>query len=452
MPFGSRRRPCGPSTVLLVAIGILLHSATAHAELIRLAWDPSPTPGVIGYLVHVGTASGDYTEIHDVGQRTRFIFNGLSGQRYYFAVSSYLPGPIEGPLSEEVSGYATEPSPPERIRDYALAGMAALNADRASPLAGQLVCAQPPPRDCFDVISVIDSAREITSLAALPDGRVMFIEEGRRVRAVVQDRLLPEPALDIGPSGAIVHMAPDPEFSASGLVFIGIVEPSGGGRTELRIVRMRMVQDRLGEAATIITGLPLDAHPRAPFALDGEGHLYIALPAADSSTASTGRILRFNVDGTVPRDNPAASPVLAHGYARPATVYWDARAHQLWLSGTGGGVPPPIAYVELGVPTESREWPRFPRSAWAGAASDPTTMGIALQRSSPQAVMLVPENHGSGVQTASPGGPSEEFDYVRLDHLGTPLAVASGPDGGIHIALRDPALDTFSIVQLRPRR
>ena len=179
MPFGSRRRPCGRSTLLLLGIGILLHSATAHAELIRLAWDPSPTPGVIGYLVYVGTASGDYTEIHDVGQRTRFIFNGLSGQKYYFAVSSYVPGPIEGPLSEEVSGYATEPSPPERIRDYTLAGTAALNADRASPLAGQLVCAQPPPRDCFDVISVIDSAREITSLAALPDGRVMFIEEGQ---------------------------------------------------------------------------------------------------------------------------------------------------------------------------------------------------------------------------------------------------------------------------------
>ena len=39
--------------------------------------------------------------------------------------------------------------------------------------------------------------------------------------------------------------------------------------------------------------------------------------------------------------------------------------------------------------------------------------------------MVVPEKHGNRLQNASPGEVSEEFDYVRLDDLGTPLAAAS---------------------------
>lgn len=454
MPFGSRRRPCGRSTLLPLTLGILLHASVAEAELIRLAWDPSPTPGVIGYLVYVGTASGDYTEIHDVGQRTRFIFDGLSSQKYYFAVSSYLPGPIEGPLSQEVFGYATEPSPPERIHDYTLAGTAALNADRASPLAG-LVCAQPPLRDCFDVISVIDSAREMTSLAALPDGRVMFIEEGRRVRILDGNRLLAEPALEVGPFDAIKHIAVDPQFPRNGLVFIALVESLGGGPPELNIVRLRMVQNQLGEAATVIAGMPVGTHGHALFAIDSNGHLYVALPAADGSNRFSGTVLRLNADGTVPRDNPTTSPVLAHGYARPLSMAWDELAERLWLSGTGG-FPQPIVYLDMGDPPESREWPRVPRSMSihqsGGVASGPWIAGIATRGSFGQAVMLVPGDYGNALQPAAQSASSEEFVYVRMDHLGTPLAAASGPDERIHVALRRPQPDSFSIVQLRPRR
>ncbi|MGH9253403.1 MAG: PQQ-dependent sugar dehydrogenase [Vicinamibacterales bacterium] len=436
-------------------MGILLHAAAADAAAIRLAWDPSRTAGVIGYRVYVGTASRAYTEIHDVGQATWFSYEGLPGLRYYFAVASYLPGPVEGPPSEEVSGYATDTPPPtSRLQDYELAGLAAGDANAARLPRGQLVCAEPPARDCFDATPVVDSAREITSLAVLPDGRVLFIEDSRRVRIIAEDRLLPEPALDVGPFDAIGHIAIDPQFSTNGFVFMGLVEGVGRGPPELRIVRLRMVQNQLGEAATIVTGLPLGPHRHAPFAIDGDGHLYVALPAADHSSGSTGTILRFRVDGTVPRDNPTVSSVLGHGHARPLSVEWDAPAGRLWLSGTGG-FSQPVAYLDMGELPASREWPRLPRSAsvhQSGVAVSGPATGIAARGSFRQAVMMVPANDPGVPQQARPNASSEEFVYLRLDEVGTLLAVASGPDGRIHIALREPALDAFRIVQLQPRR
>jgi hypothetical protein len=68
-------------------------------------WDRSVDSAVAGYLVHVGTESGNYSQTFDVGDVTSFAFTGAAaGQRYFFAVASYFHGPIVGPRSQEVSG------------------------------------------------------------------------------------------------------------------------------------------------------------------------------------------------------------------------------------------------------------------------------------------------------------------------------------------------------------
>jgi hypothetical protein len=80
-------------------------SRPAAADTLTLMWDRSSDGSVAGYVVHVGTQSGNYSQTFDVGNATSFSFNGAaSGQQYYFAVASYFPGPIVGPLSQEVSG------------------------------------------------------------------------------------------------------------------------------------------------------------------------------------------------------------------------------------------------------------------------------------------------------------------------------------------------------------
>jgi hypothetical protein len=78
----------------------------AAADTITLEWDPSSQS--VGYRVHVGTSSGNYTQHVDVGSATLWAFtSAVAGQRYCFAVSAYLlSSQVEGPNSAEVCGFS----------------------------------------------------------------------------------------------------------------------------------------------------------------------------------------------------------------------------------------------------------------------------------------------------------------------------------------------------------
>ena len=89
---------------------------TAAAEPLNLTWDPSPNPGVVGYVVYV-RISGATSNSYDVGNTTAFAWNGaVDGQQYYFSVAAYTPGPFwtafggDSPLSEP-GAIALRPGP-----------------------------------------------------------------------------------------------------------------------------------------------------------------------------------------------------------------------------------------------------------------------------------------------------------------------------------------------------
>src|SRR3954465_10061611 len=85
----------------------------AAAATITLAWDPSATPNVTGYVVYVGTQSGFLTQSFDVGNQTTYPYpSGVDGIQYFFAVTSYVSGPdgtSESSRSAEVSGFSNAP-------------------------------------------------------------------------------------------------------------------------------------------------------------------------------------------------------------------------------------------------------------------------------------------------------------------------------------------------------
>jgi hypothetical protein len=92
-------------------------SAWAAPAPVTLAWDKNPETTVIGYKLYVGLAPGTYNQVINVGNVTQFTFStGVVGVRYYFAVSAYVYGPLEGPKSSEISAViqtaTTTPPPP----------------------------------------------------------------------------------------------------------------------------------------------------------------------------------------------------------------------------------------------------------------------------------------------------------------------------------------------------
>ena len=105
------RFPSACLTVLLCATSLVgAVAAPAYAETIRLAWDPSPSPSVEGYLVQVGTSSRNYSAIVDVTSSTSFVFDeAVAGQPYYFVVVAYGANGERSSPSAEIMGYSDAP-------------------------------------------------------------------------------------------------------------------------------------------------------------------------------------------------------------------------------------------------------------------------------------------------------------------------------------------------------
>ncbi|MGD0815501.1 MAG: fibronectin type III domain-containing protein, partial [Verrucomicrobiota bacterium] len=124
---------------------------------VTLAWTGSPSPAVSGYLIHYGTASGQYSSSVDVGNVTTSTVQGLTGGTpYFFAISCYDTNGLESPLSNEISDVPG----PSTVGNATAAGQAALTVDGLTGQTHGISGAQGTYRGLF---APIDSAREQTN-------------------------------------------------------------------------------------------------------------------------------------------------------------------------------------------------------------------------------------------------------------------------------------------------
>ena len=97
----------------IILLFTLVSSQFASAAQIKLAWDPSTESDLAGYKVYYGTSSKSYGGSVDVGNVTNSTLSGLTeGQTYYIVITAYNTSNSESGYSSEVSGVATDPTPP----------------------------------------------------------------------------------------------------------------------------------------------------------------------------------------------------------------------------------------------------------------------------------------------------------------------------------------------------
>src|SRR4029079_4677606 len=90
--------------VVAASLGI---AGTVDAATLRIGWDPSSDPAVVGYMVSMGTRSGVYAQRIDAGLQTLEEFADLTvGATYYFVVQSYDRLGNPSAPSAEVAGIA----------------------------------------------------------------------------------------------------------------------------------------------------------------------------------------------------------------------------------------------------------------------------------------------------------------------------------------------------------
>ena len=169
------------------------------------------------------------------------------------------------------------------------------------------------------------------AIAFLPDGRLLVTEKPGHLKLRATDGSVVDvagvPAVDYGNQGGLLDVALAPDFASSHAIYLSYSEPGAGGSS---LALARATLDTSG-AQPKLAGLKVIWHQMPK----GEGgqfgaviafspdhkHLFLAsgerqrkTPAQDPDQA-LGKILRFNLDGSVPSDNPMA----AQGGARAIT-------------------------------------------------------------------------------------------------------------------------------------
>jgi len=90
---------------------ILGWALIAPAQRVKLAWDASPSPGVVGYRIHFGTNVGNYSFVTNVGLvQTQTVVVPHTG-RWFFAATAADTNGMESPFSNQVQWEAKPIAP-----------------------------------------------------------------------------------------------------------------------------------------------------------------------------------------------------------------------------------------------------------------------------------------------------------------------------------------------------
>lgn len=156
------------------------------------------------------------------------------------------------------------------------------------------------------------------AMTFLPDGRLLVTERAGRLRIVDTKGQVSEPLAGLPPIAVtgqcgLLDVVLHPDFARNGLIFFTFAEPGEGGNSTA-VGRAKFSGDKLSEVRTIFSQKPkVDsrAHCGSRIVFDRSGKLFVGLgdrfsrmQDAQNPGNHIGKVVRIDVDGQVPADNP----------------------------------------------------------------------------------------------------------------------------------------------------
>ena len=207
-------------------------------------------------------------------------------------------------------------------------------------------------------ITVAQGLSSPWGLAFLPGGRFLVTERVGRLRIVEPDGKLSAPleglpAISVAGQCGLLDVVLDPQFAANQRIFFTFAEPAPAGQSgnSTAVGRARLVADKLVDVRTIFSQQPkvisnLHCGSRMVFARDGSlwvglGDRFSRKDDAQDLTNHLGKIVRIDVDGKAPADNPfvkapgAASEVFSLGHRNIQGMALHPATGDLWESEHG---------------------------------------------------------------------------------------------------------------------
>ena len=323
----------------------------------------------------------------------------------------------------------------------------------------------------YEVASGLDTP---WGMEFLPDGQMLVTELPGDLVVVSPDGTVSEPIEGTPPvfaqgQGGLMDVGLHPDFEENRLVYLSFAEPGEGATAGTALGRGRLSEDlsRIEDWNVIFRQQPKVEganHFGNRIVFDGNGHVFLALgerfkfgPAQDLSN-TLGAVVRLNLDGTIPEDNPfvgvedAEDAIWSYGHRNIEAAIWHPELEQVWVTEMGplGGdelnpVEPAANYgwpvVSWGINYDGSDIPNppeFPEFAdaiynWSPVRSP---AGMILYTGD-----LFPEWQGDVFFGALSAGGVEHVDLEAGEVVGSefiPLntrirEVEQGPDGGIYL-------------------
>src|SRR5215510_10474654 len=210
-----------------------------------------------------------------------------------------------------------------------------------------------------DVQTMVKGLEHPWSLAFLPDKRMLVTERPGRLRVVGADGRVSEPLAGVpqvyaSGQGGLLDVVLSPTFDKDRLVYLSFAEPGEGGASTA-VARSRLGERGLENTQVIWRQQPKVSgsnHWGSRIVFRPDGTLFVTLgerfnysEKAQDLSATLGKVVRINPDGSAPRDNPfvdragARPEIWSYGHRNVQAAALHPETGQLWTveHGARGG-------------------------------------------------------------------------------------------------------------------
>jgi len=184
------------------------------------------------------------------------------------------------------------------------------------------------------------------ALAFAPDGRLFVTERPGRLRVIENGQLREEPVAELPVAnvgeGGLMGVVLDPNFQQNGYLYVMYTYREGEGLRN-RISRLTVQDNRAGDEFVLLDNIPGGSnHDGGRLVIGPDGMLYAGTgeagqrDLAQDLSSLAGKILRMNLDGSIPEDNPIpGSYVYTYGHRNPQGIDWHPDNEQFYISEHG---------------------------------------------------------------------------------------------------------------------
>lgn len=288
-------------------------------------------------------------------------------------------------------------------------------------------------------------------------GRVRVVTNDCQVVTYAEGLLNYRPDFILPGSGesGVMGVCVEPQ---SGDLFVSMLYKDGND-FKAKVVRTKSRDGlRMESMAAVIEGIPsvLGAHQIHAVTIGFDGKLYVNVgdgmkrsEAAQDDKDLRGKVLRMNLDGSIPSDNPdPESPVFAKGLRSPFGATWRKSDSSLYISDNGPRTYDRVARIQAG---GNYGWPMDMKQNslfWWTFTQAPTALAFMQDGQFPQEfhdhlfvvlagparyrapsmkgkkiVKLELDRDGSGIRSY------DEFVAYTGEGIGMPVGMAFGRDG-----------------------